>query len=291
MFWKWTLDKYRRIDAASSFKNYWRVLRIYIPDKADRDFDPFERRDIRNVRRSCPELGKFHADVSTACSISMFLSMSMVSKLCLRRNPVISLDDLYLLLYTHWALDDATYTDERQRVQVARGILAVVFFGCRPCSLFDTRVKFDDAHDPDELVDTTAAVDAMNNRKDPGKVELDRGHRQERHNEDIVMPVDSGCDVDDNVNDSSTTNDQSSNLSNDNGSDSDSDSDSGSINIYDEGSSTDDDCNAGPEMTWTFMYRHFIIIIVANETPGKPNLVFMKATLLHTKGEGNNPQM
>jgi len=25
VFWKWTLDRYKRIDAASSFKNYWRV--------------------------------------------------------------------------------------------------------------------------------------------------------------------------------------------------------------------------------------------------------------------------
>lgn len=79
-----------------------------------------------------------------------------------KKKLVISLDDLYLLLYTHWVLDDATYTDERQRVQVATGILAAVFFGCRPCSLFDTRVKLDDANDSDEPFDTTTVVHAMN---------------------------------------------------------------------------------------------------------------------------------
>ena len=68
VFWKWTLDRYKRVDAASSFKNYWRVLRMYILDKADRDFDPFERRDIRNVRCPFPEVREPHADVSAPCS-------------------------------------------------------------------------------------------------------------------------------------------------------------------------------------------------------------------------------
>jgi len=36
IFWKWTLDRYKRIDAASSLRNYWRVLRMHILDKADR---------------------------------------------------------------------------------------------------------------------------------------------------------------------------------------------------------------------------------------------------------------
>jgi len=44
-----------------------------------------------------------------------------------KKKPVIGLDDLYLLLYTHWVLDDWTYRDERQRVQVAAGLLAAVF--------------------------------------------------------------------------------------------------------------------------------------------------------------------
>ena len=62
-------------------------------------------------------------------------------------------------------LDDATYTDERQRVEVATGILAAVFFGCRPCSLFDTRVKFDDSNGLDESPDTMAvAVSEMEER-------------------------------------------------------------------------------------------------------------------------------
>ena len=53
-----------------------------------------------------------------------------------KKKPVIGLDDLYLLLYTHWVLDDSTFKDERQRVQVATGLLTAAFLGCRPCSLF-----------------------------------------------------------------------------------------------------------------------------------------------------------
>ena len=58
----------------------------------------------------------------------------------------------------------------------------------------------------------------------------------------------------------------------------------------DRGSDTDDDCDGGPEETRTFLYRHFTITIVANETPRKLDLVFMKATVLQTKGEDNNPR-
>ena len=31
------MDRYKKIDAGSSVKNYWRVLRMYILDKADRE--------------------------------------------------------------------------------------------------------------------------------------------------------------------------------------------------------------------------------------------------------------
>ena len=57
VFWKWTLDRYKRVDAASSLNNYWRVLKMHLLDKADRDFDQRERRDIRNVRCQSYALG------------------------------------------------------------------------------------------------------------------------------------------------------------------------------------------------------------------------------------------
>jgi hypothetical protein len=69
-----------------------------------------------------------------------------------------------------------------------------------------------------------------------------------------------------------------------------SDSDFDSLDNYSEDGETNDDCNAGLEETRSFLYRHFTISIVANQTTKKPNLVFMKTTLLHTKGEDNNPR-
>jgi len=44
------VDHYNKIEAASSLRTYWRTLRMYALDVADRDFDLRERRDIRNVR-------------------------------------------------------------------------------------------------------------------------------------------------------------------------------------------------------------------------------------------------
>ena len=58
-----------------------------------------------------------------------------------RDKPVMSAEDLHHILFTHWALDTTTYADERQRVQVATGLLIASYTGCRPISLFDTGRK------------------------------------------------------------------------------------------------------------------------------------------------------
>ena len=123
----------------------------------------------------------------------------------------------------------------------------------------------------------------MNGRKGSDVVKVDRGHHEKCYNG-------CGCEVDDNTS-----------MTNHGNSDSDNDSNYKSVGEYDGDSSlsyaddedcdTDDDCDARSEETQSFLYRHFTISIVANGTPGKPNLVFMKATLLHTKGEDNNPRM
>lgn len=100
VFWKWTLDRYKRVDAASNLNNYWRVLEMYLLDKADRDFDQQERRDLRNIGCRSLYIGKSYADVPAVCSVSTCLSSSIASAHSLKK-PVIGLDDLYLLLYIH----------------------------------------------------------------------------------------------------------------------------------------------------------------------------------------------
>ncbi len=189
-----------------------------------------------------------------------------------KKKPVIGLDDLYLLLYTHWVLDDSTFKDERQRVQVATGLLTAAFFGCRPCSLFDTRVKFDDSDNSDALVDEIVIANSPEVRRVSNDVHIGgTSDSKSNRNNDTRL---SG-EVDNGVNKYW---------------DDDSDSDLDSSCDYSEDCETDDDCHAGLEETRSFLYRHFTISIVANPIAEKPNLVFMKATLLHTKGEDNNPR-
>ncbi len=171
-------------------------------------------------------------------------------------------------------LDDSTFKDERQRVQVATGLLTAAYFGCRPCSLFDTRVKLDEPDGSDLPTDDTAVASAQGGRKAVKAIKIDEGnHIKNRCDGDTVMSIDAACNIDCNSN---TT--------------WDSDSDSGSLYNCDDDYDTGDDFDAGPEETRSFLYHHFTISIVANPTLGKPNLVFMKATLLHTKGEDNNPR-
>lgn len=108
------------------------------------------------------------------------------------------------------------------------------------------------------------------------------------------MAIDSDCEVDNvtsTTSDENSDSDSNSNNYSQNDKDSDSDGDSSSMDAYDEDLDTDDDCDAGPEKTRTFLYWHFTIFIIANETPEKANLIFMKATLLHIKGEDNNSRM
>ncbi len=194
------------------------------------------------------------------------------------KKPVADCDDLYLWLYTHWVIDDSVFPNERQRVQHSTGILMGGFFGCRLCSLFDTRVKLDLPNIDDLSLSDSKTIedhDTNSNRED-----------------DILMIVDSDCGVDSKptrVYDHDDEGYSDSNTAYDG--DGDSDSDLSLRNNIDEDCDTDDECTAGSEETRSFLYRHFTIYIVPSSTPGKPNTIFTKITLLHTKGEDNNPRV
>ncbi len=142
----------------------------------------------------------------------------------------------------------------------------------------------------DEAADDLAGPSDTKDELDD--IDIDTGKDPKRKPvSDPVMVVDPDCMVD---SDSSTAYDGDSDSDSDSSTACENDGDSDSSSVYlqdDDDSDTDDDCGAGPEKTRAFLYRHFTIAIVPNETPGKPNMVFMKATLLHTKGEDNNPRM
>ena len=50
VFLLWVMNNHKRIKAASSLKNYWRILLMHILNKTDRVFSESDKRDIRNVR-------------------------------------------------------------------------------------------------------------------------------------------------------------------------------------------------------------------------------------------------
>lgn len=58
-----------------------------------------------------------------------------------RDKPVLSVDDLLLVLHHHWVLCTWVYPDEEQRLLVALLFLFAAYTGSRPCSLVDASVK------------------------------------------------------------------------------------------------------------------------------------------------------
>lgn len=54
-----------------------------------------------------------------------------------KSKPVLGVDDLLLLLTSHWARGKFTFPTERQRVQFALILLLAAYTGCRPAELVD----------------------------------------------------------------------------------------------------------------------------------------------------------
>lgn len=205
-----------------------------------------------------------------------------------KKKPVICLDNLYLLRYTHWVLDDSIYSDEHQQIQVATGLLMAVFFGCRLCLLFDTRVKIDDSKNDDmskPIEDITILNDRNASEHDLSDIRV-KGHKS-NHEDNRPMIINSDNKLGPNSNtlyDSNSDNefnsdnklDYNSSTVYDRNSDNDSDSvcnsdggiDFDSICDSDSDCGTDGDYDAGSDETRTFLYRHFIISIFPNPTPG-----------------------
>ncbi|KAL8997376.1 MAG: hypothetical protein Q9188_006340 [Gyalolechia gomerana] len=137
-FLRWTLDRYPRVRASESLNNYWRVLNMHILDQTGRELDDGIRRDVTNYKKV------------------------LVDEYKLRRLPkkrgVSSVDDLYHILFYHWVHDEDVYRDEQQRNYVPAGILMASYFGCRPVSMFDTRLRFEDDEGARKSVDHAIAA-------------------------------------------------------------------------------------------------------------------------------------
>ena len=59
---------------------------MHILGKADRDFNPYKKRDVHNVRRWFLTIGRFSTDIWVIYSISTYSSTSIVSVLCPSRS-------------------------------------------------------------------------------------------------------------------------------------------------------------------------------------------------------------
>ena len=180
------------------------------------------------------------------------------------------------------------------------------FFGCRPCSLFDTRVKLQENEDLDDTKGHSTLAGGENlKERAVVKAAFDRERGGPRQQPDAeVNPtarrprsrsiVKDSEDEEDTPMDASEVDDDTDVLLDESYSDEISiDDESGDTgdDAEDSGVDTDDDCYAGPEATRSFLYRHMALFILPNEEPGMPNSVLMKASLLHTKGEDNNPRV
>ena len=159
-------------------------------------------------------------------------------------------DDLYHILFTHWVFDDATYRDERQRVQVSTGILLASYTGCRPCSLFDTS--------PGSASDDHAA--AVPYAHSTG-IRL-RGHRPGSDDTD-AWSSENDCEDDNETSADSSDHDDSG------------DDDGICVNLGE---------------TASICYKDVNMFLVRNSISGAPNVLAAKITLLHTKGAERKSQ-
>jgi len=182
-----------------------------------------------------------------------------------KKKSIIDLDDLYLLLYTHWVLDNSIFKNKRQRIQVAIDLFTIAFFDCQLYFLFDTRVKFDDSDNSNIFIDKIVIAIVSELRKNTKDIYINKiNNSKNNSNNNTRKSIDTIDEVDSNSN---------------NNSDNDFDL---SCN-YSKNCETDNDCYTELEETRSFLYRYFSISIIVNQIAKKSNLIFIKTTLLYIK--------
>lgn len=145
---------------------------------------------------------------------------------------------MYHILFYHWVYDNHVYRDEQQqREYVTTGILVASYFGCRPVSMFDTRIKFEEEGDGHKPVDRPTVTGSI---EDPGDDSTD---------EDIPDDTDWDDERSTLVNSDSDI-DHAANTSTCNDGDNDTDSDSG----------TDDEVDTGRDNIGTLLWRYIIFL-------------------------------
>lgn len=139
-----------------------------------------------------------------------------------QRSGGLAVSTFYHILFHHWVHDDTVYRDEQQRSYVATGILMTLYFGCRPVSMFDTRIKFENEDDTRRPADNPTVAGNPEDHSDSPK---DQGTPNDMDWDDEQATL---------VNSSSDPN-QDNNASEGDDDDSDTDSDSGTGDGVDTG--------------------------------------------------------
>jgi len=151
-----------------------------------------------------------------------------------------SVDNLYYVLFYHWVHDDSSFPGEQQRNQVPTGLLMAAYFGCRPVSIFDTRLIFEDdenATKPDERVKVHSGPSSSNDNQGTSGSD-----------EDVAM-------------DSDWDEEQATFVNSDLDADSDEDGDGSTDYDSESDDGTDDDFDAGLTPTSPYPSNHLLLSI------------------------------
>ena len=184
-----------------------------------------------------------------------------------KRWDLISVDDLYHILFYHQVYDNTECRDELQRCYVDTGILMASYFGCRPVSMFDNRINFEEEDDARKPADPPTIAGHPENHRDNLSDQDDADWDDEQ-----ATLFDSASDLD--------RDGDSSARSNDDDGDGDGDTDSG----------TNHGVDAGLDDTKSLLWRHITFFISAHRVCGETNFLFAKVMITYTKGEDSCPR-
>lgn len=97
--------------------------------------------------------------------------------------------------------DNSTFKNERKRVQVVIDLFTIAFFDCQSCSLFDTRIKFDDLDNSNVLIDNIVVVTSFKVKKIVNDVKMNEmNDLKSNRNDNTKMSIDATSEVDNNFN-------------------------------------------------------------------------------------------
>ena len=83
-----------------------------------------------------------------------------------KKRGINKVGNMYHILFYRCVYDEHVYRDEQQQQYEATGILMASYFGCRPVSMFDTRIKFEEDDAIEKSVDSATVVSAREGYSD-----------------------------------------------------------------------------------------------------------------------------